>query len=353
MIALLFIGLFAAGQGLFQAFLLNSGRKQNSKDQVLLSIILIFLSLSVIEYALMWTGNIALAPHLIGFSTVAQFIFLPLAYFFFLENKDSSAKFHPIHFILFFVVLFQFREFVFTSGIDKLAAIQGIYAQDIAIGLLELPVCIVFIAQSAAYLFLISRMKHRDEGILSKSIYRMLIGYFSVHVIHTSLIYFYPSSLQYVGIAILTLSIAAIYMISFQGYKRIEIIKEETTIKYLHSSLDKADALDIISKLDLYLQKERYFTNADIRMSEVATAIQVSQKHLSQSINQELSCSFREYLNRLRIAYAKELIKQDKSDRVSLKEIAFDSGFNNKTSFANAFKKSDHMTPSQYLQKVR
>ena len=352
MIALLFIGLFAAGQGLFQAFLLNSSRIQKSKDQTLLSLILIFLSLSVIEYAMIWTGNVSWTPHLIGFSTIAQFLFLPLAYFFFLENKNGKAHFHPIHFILFFIVVFQFQEFIFQSGVDKLAAASSVYVQDMALGLIDLPICMAFIFQSGFYLFLIARIKNKNEGILSKSIFRLLIGYYSIHIAHTTLIYFYPTSLQYVGIAILIMSIGAIYMISFLGYKRIDIIKEETTVKYLHSNLDKAQAMKIISKLNLYLQEELYFTNADIRMSQVATDIQVSKKHLSQSINQELSCSFREHLNNLRINYAKKLIQQEKTDRISLKEIAFDSGFNNKTSFANAFKKSDQMTPSQYLKQL-
>jgi AraC-like DNA-binding protein len=47
---------------------------------------------------------------------------------------------------------------------------------------------------------------------------------------------------------------------------------------------------------------------------------------------------------------AKRLIAADKNS--SLLEIAFKAGFNNKTSFTNAFKKVVDMTPAAYRKQV-
>ena len=183
--------------------------------------------------------------------------------------------------------------------------------------------------------------------------YRILLAYIAIHIFHTTLIYFFPMSLKDIGIGILITSILSIYVLSYYAYKRGQIIKEEKLPKYYHSKLEKTQALKIITALNDFLKKENYFTNSDIRIGTIAKALDISTQHLSQSINQELGYSFREHLNGMRIEYAKSLIDKEKDKRVSLKEIAFDSGFNNKTSFANAFKKKDNMSPSQYLEWVR
>ena len=349
MLGLYFLGFFAAGQGLFQTFLISKGIKHRSKDQILLGLILTFLSLSVLEYSLVWSQNIPVFPHLIGFSTVAQFLFLPFIYMFFVVSKGDKLNYLPLHFILFGLVLFTCKDFLFLSGQEKLLEIQKIYSNDIMIGMIKMPICIIFSLQCIVYFFLIKFIKNRKQGILSKVMYRILMVYILIHLFHTKLIYFFPAYIAKIGIGILLFSIIAIYVLSYYSYKRNEIIKEEKLPKYYHSTLDKKTALTIITQLNTFLKKENYFTNADIRIAKIAQQIKVPKQHLSQAINQELNCSFRDYLNRLRIGYAEELIVNEKTEKVSLKEIAYSAGFNNKTSFANAFKKKNKMTPSQYV----
>jgi len=351
--ALYFLGFFAVGQGLFQTFLIGSGIKNNSKDQVYLGCILTFLSLSVLEYSLIWSNNISIAPHLIGFSSIAQFLFFPFIYFFFKASQEKQPQLRFIHFLLFLLVLFQFSSFLLLSGSEKMAQIGMAYSKDFSIGNLHVPLCILFCTQCIVYIFFIKKIKDRKQGILSIVLYRILLAYITIHLLHTTLIYFAPMSLRDIGVGILSTSIISIYVLSYYVYKRGQIIKEEKLPKYYHSKLEKTQASKNIIALNDFLKEENYFTNSDIRIGTIAKALDISNQHLSQSINQELGCSFREHLNGMRIEYAKSLIEKEKNQRVSLKEVAFDSGFNNKTSFANAFKKKDNMSPSQYLEWVR
>ena len=347
------LGFFAAGQGLFQVFLIWNGLKIKSKDQILLGLIIGFLSLSVLEYVLLWSGNMTEFSHLIGFSSIAQFLFLPLIYSFFKISKGEKVKYWWLHFIFFAVVLFSLSDFLLLSGNEKMLQINTVFKFTFSVGVWNIPLCMVFCTQCLLYLFLINSIKNRKQSILSEVLYRIFVVYISVHLFHTSLIYFLPAYIQKVGIGILSTSIISIYVLSYYSYLRGQIIKEEKLPKYYHSILKQSQTTAIVSALNDFLKKENYFTNSDIRMAQVAHALNVSSAHLSQSINQELNCSFRTYLNGLRISYAEGLIEKEKNNRISLKEVAFNSGFNNKTSFANAFKKKNNMTPSQYVQMMK
>ena len=60
--------------------------------------------------------------------------------------------------------------------------------------------------------------------------------------------------------------------------------------------------------------------------------------------------TFFDFVNQKRVIAAQQLIENKPS--ASLLEIAFDSGFNNKTSFVNAFKKYAGMTPSAFRKQL-
>ena len=86
-------------------------------------------------------------------------------------------------------------------------------------------------------------------------------------------------------------------------------------------------------------------------MQELADMMNIPAYHLSQVLNEQLQTTFFDYINRQRVEEAKTLITSDK--RSSLLEIAFKAGFNNKTSFTNAFKKFTSQTPLQFRQREK
>jgi len=179
--------------------------------------------------------------------------------------------------------------------------------------------------------------------------FKLFVIYISIHIFHSFIIYYYPNLLAFAGVWILTFSILSIYIISYLVYKRHGIIEEEKPKKYAHSKLSTTDAQSILHNLDKLIMADDYFKDSDIRMNIVAQKLKVPQQQLSQTINQVKGVSFRSYLNGIRIDYAVDHIKSSKDKRISLKELSYDAGFNNKTSFANAFKNKMSMTPSKFL----
>jgi AraC-like DNA-binding protein len=65
-------------------------------------------------------------------------------------------------------------------------------------------------------------------------------------------------------------------------------------------------------------------------------------------INQGLNQSFFEFINRYRIEDAKAALIDPKYKNCTILAVAYDAGFNSKTSFNNAFKKYQGMTPSAF-----
>lgn len=116
--------------------------------------------------------------------------------------------------------------------------------------------------------------------------------------------------------------------------------------KYEKSSLKSDQAKAYSTQLEKFVAHARPYLNNELRLQELAEMVNIPPHHLSQVINEHLQTTFFDYINQHRVEEAKKLILSDKGS--SLLEIAFKAGFNNKTSFTNAFKKFTAKTPAEF-----
>lgn len=101
-----------------------------------------------------------------------------------------------------------------------------------------------------------------------------------------------------------------------------------------------------IKKLNAIMANERLFANPDLKLSEVAKKLDISNHELSKLINDELDISFTEFINAYRIEEAKQLIKNN--SLYTIEAIGNQSGFNSKSAFYKAFKKETNTTPAKF-----
>lgn len=142
-----------------------------------------------------------------------------------------------------------------------------------------------------------------------------------------------------------------IYLI---GYKLAGVhwpIIRDKPNKYEKSSLKLDQAKVYCAQLEQFVSKKKPFLNNELRLQELADMMNIPPHHLSQVLNEQLQTTFFDYINGRRVEEAKNLIISDKKS--SLLEIAFKAGFNNKTSFTNAFKKFTGQTPLQFRQREK
>ena len=90
---------------------------------------------------------------------------------------------------------------------------------------------------------------------------------------------------------------------------------------------------------------EKPYLEPKLSLSQLADSLGVLPNHLSQIINQYEGKNFYDFVNSYRVALA----KKDTNKNFNLLGLAFEAGFNSKSSFNQVFKKIKGQTPSQFV----
>jgi len=118
--------------------------------------------------------------------------------------------------------------------------------------------------------------------------------------------------------------------------------------KYAKSGLNDEQLLEYKYRLEQIMQSEQLFLSSELTLPKLAQTVDCSINHLSQVINSGFGVSFFDYLNRYRIAHARELLSKPNGQSHAILNIAFTVGFNSNSAFYAAFKKCVGQTPAQY-----
>lgn len=121
-------------------------------------------------------------------------------------------------------------------------------------------------------------------------------------------------------------------------------------IKYEKNRLSDGEIDSIHKRLKELMDGEKLYKNPEISLSEVAQKIPVHPNVLSQVINTVEQKNFYDYINFQRVEEFQRIVLQLKSNQFTLLSLAFESGFNSKTSFNRNFKKITKITPSEFLR---
>ncbi|MEO1011700.1 MAG: helix-turn-helix domain-containing protein [Bacteroidota bacterium] len=130
---------------------------------------------------------------------------------------------------------------------------------------------------------------------------------------------------------------------------KINRATEKTQEKYMGYGLSKELVEDFKVKLIHIIEDEKTYLNPNLKLSDVAKKIGLSNNQTSQVINQSFEKDFNSFINEFRIREAAYLLQQDQNTTVI--EIIYQVGFNNKVTFNKAFKKYYKCTPKEYMRK--
>lgn len=123
----------------------------------------------------------------------------------------------------------------------------------------------------------------------------------------------------------------------------------EQTRQILFSVLDFRDSQNITQHWRLIQQAKEYidqhYMDADLSLEEVAAQVNLSPSHFSVVFSQETCQTYTEYLTRLRIKKAKELLRM-----TSLRstDICFQVGYSDPHYFSHVFGKHTGFSPKQF-----
>jgi len=165
-----------------------------------------------------------------------------------------------------------------------------------------------------------------------------------------------------------------IFGIAFYGYKQKEIFsnvvtnsslitaakdfeqkeKDNHTEKdkkiplYSKSKLSGSECEEILKNLLSFIKNDKPYLNPELDIRLLSGKLNTSPHKLSQVINTNLQKNFYEFVNEYRVEEAKVCLESPDYSKEKIMAVAYDCGFNSKSSFYSVFKKFTSQTPAEY-----
>jgi AraC-like DNA-binding protein len=173
---------------------------------------------------------------------------------------------------------------------------------------------------------------------------------------------FDPYEISFIGLTILT------FLFGVFGFHQPSIFEEVVHFsanngtensngnseprKYLRSGLKQKDVARYIKQLENHMTKVKPYLDRELSIFDLAKQLTIPRHFLSEVINEHMGKNFYNLVNDYRIEEVKRRLEDPKYKHLTILAIAYDSGFNAKSSFNTIFKDKTGMTPSEYQRQV-
>ncbi|MBS5979830.1 MAG: helix-turn-helix domain-containing protein, partial [Dysgonomonas mossii] len=139
-------------------------------------------------------------------------------------------------------------------------------------------------------------------------------------------------------------------MLPYASYESADVLQEDdkSEEKAIEEEQPTQEDVALMKEVHELVSKEKIFKNADLTLDLMAKQMSINRNYLSKAINQTTGKNFNTYINEYRVKEAIKILSNEKSDVISIDAIAFDVGFNNRTSFYQSFKKITGLSPSDF-----
>lgn len=131
---------------------------------------------------------------------------------------------------------------------------------------------------------------------------------------------------------------------SKEKFRRMYIDKISAIAKLINES-QKRTISNLIQKANTIIE-DRF--SEDLSLDDISKELSISPQYFSKLYKEEMGVNFKEQLTKIRIEYAKNLIK---GNQYTIKDICYMSGYNDPNYFSRIFKKYQGVTPSAYAKK--
>ncbi len=359
----------------FLSFILLTKNEKSKADQILalwLTVIGIHLTL----YYIISTKNYFQLPDVLGFEIPMPLLHGPFIFLYTtsLTHPNDIGKKGFLHFIPYFLGLLALGPFFVLSPEKKVMVYQQ-EGSSFTILMNIFFLCIILSGIIYSSLSLRSLIAHKKKILKSYSyiekvnlkwLYYLIIGMGGIwlvvifgddHYIFSSVV-LYVMFIGYYGIkqvGVFTDTPAIENLLALEASK--ELFKEtpvpEERPKYEKSELTFNQLETIHQDLVLLMQHEKLYKTPELTISDVAKKLSIHPNILSQVINRMEEKNFFDYINSKRVDEFRELVSRQENQQFTLLAIAYECGFNSKTSFNRNFKKVAGISPSEYLKEAR
>lgn len=118
--------------------------------------------------------------------------------------------------------------------------------------------------------------------------------------------------------------------------------------KLVKVGLSKAELETMANKIINYLENKKPYLDPEYNLESMARDLNITRQNISLTINDTIGKNFYQLINEYRVEEFKQLVLDSKFNHITLLGLAYDSGFNSKSSFNRIFKEITGSTPSAY-----
>ncbi|MCB0587829.1 MAG: helix-turn-helix transcriptional regulator [Phaeodactylibacter sp.] len=349
-------------QGIFLCFVLWKKQRANRQALQYLAATIGLVSLLMIGRATFQPSFVQQFAEVIMLPDVILFLIGPLTYFFILsllrEELPTRAK-RRLHYLpaVFHVVVVNT-----TVGLNLNGTWDFLDAKWILL--------IMFIIEAAAilsflaYYLLSYRAYLRYRGAYYQKYSSPFLGRFLhpffllsfllaiIWVIGFSYNYSMenPDYIAYVVVWFLLASL--IYFLAYQAYSHpglLELpeLREENKVPAVEVPLQ------MVERLTRFMEQEKPFLDQEIKIGNLADALDIPKHELSRVINHGFGKNFFDFINSYRVREFINLRQDHRNEHLNILELAYQSGFNSKSAFNRSFRKEAGQSPSAYFKNYR
>ena len=367
--AILYIGL---AQSLFAAFTLATKEKVGISDKLLIACLLAisikFLAL-VLYQAHRQFFDIDFSAAIIPL-TFGPFLYLYTVYL--VEDRNKFNPLHLLHFLPFLLATMAyflfFRGEISFDDVSYFKEDEMLWAR-LLYGLLFFSSVLVYTILTFVKLRAFRKQIDQQFSYFSRRLKLYWVNFIALLFCLIFLTYFlvggwnaltFEQNFDLTTLSHFSLALLA-YCISYFGIRQPLLFKPEQLIDQrikadnisMISEVDTGRFTDaeselLIRKLNMLMEEEKPYLNPELTLAELSTRMDIQKHELTDLLNHYIGKNFFSYVNDFRLHSVMRKLESDDYDHLTLMSIAYDSGFNSKSTFNSLFKQFTGMTPSQY-----
>ncbi|MES2277555.1 MAG: ABC transporter permease [Bacteroidota bacterium] len=130
------------------------------------------------------------------------------------------------------------------------------------------------------------------------------------------------------------------------------LLRSESSAQMSIPVTDRSDAKEKGRRLKEAVAANRLYEDAELTLATLAVKLAMHPHDLSRIINMGVQKNFSDFINEFRVREIARKIQDPAYDKFTLLGIAYQSGFNSKTTFNRVFKEMTGKTPAEYKKEV-
>ncbi|MGO4294314.1 helix-turn-helix domain-containing protein [Chitinophaga sp. RAB17] len=370
---------------IFLALLLFTKKGKSTADFIL-AIWLAVIGLHLLCYHLLISGMYVELPYFLGLEIPLPLIHGPFLYLYIatLVNQGNKRLHWFIHFIPATIAYLLLSGFFLQTFAHKINIYQhhGIGYEKL-ISIIRLPIIpsgIIYVALSLILLkkhsINISKQFSYTEKINLNWLVYLTIGMgaiwlsviFGNDISTFMLVDFFILFIGYFGIkqvGIFTNRMVNSQLAGTDSIKLSDSEKEDNDpdlgsvaigsekTKYMKTGVGPELMSKVHKELTLLMQTEELFKDPELNLDGLAERLGVHSNALSQVINSMEQRNFYDYINDFRVKAFQRIAVLPENSKFTLLSLAFEVGFNSKTSFNRNFKKATGLSPKEFCQQEK